>query len=144
MIENFFTISITGIIAGFFFSMPVAGPISIIITSNALKGKLRFCDRTAIGAVIVEFFYVFIAVFGITSLYPYYQSAVPYILFIGSVLIFIIGIKIIKTKLKKESINKGAVVEDKMKNKGGFRTGIFLNLTNPTLFLGWLFSSFIP
>jgi len=143
MLENILTISITGLLAGFILSMPVAGPISIIITSNALKGKLRFCARTAIGAVIVEFFYVMIAVYGIAAFYPYYKPVIPYFLLIGSVIILSIGIKIVKTRLDLENIDTKVVVTDKLANRGGFRIGLFLNLTNPTLFLGWLVSSFM-
>jgi threonine/homoserine/homoserine lactone efflux protein len=143
MLENILTISISGFLAGFIFSMPVAGPISIIITSNALKGKLRFCARTAIGAVIVEFVYVMIAVYGIARFYPYYKPVVPYILLIGSIIILAIGVKIAKTRLDLKNIDTKVVVTDKIANRGGFRIGLFLNLTNPTLFIGWLVSSFM-
>lgn len=142
MFEDFITVAITGLLAGFLFSMPIAGPISIIITSNALKGKLRFCIRTAIGAVIVEFVYVLIAIYGIASLYPYYKPAIPYLLFIGSVITISIGYKIIKTKLKINNLSEN-INDNKYANRGGMRTGIFLNLSNPSLFLGWLISSFM-
>ena len=142
MFEDFITVAITGLLAGFLFSMPIAGPISIIITSNALKGKLRFCVRTAIGAVIVEFFYVLIAIYGIATLYPYYKPAIPYLLFIGSVITITIGYKILKTQLKIDNLSEN-IVDDKVANSGGMRTGIFLNLSNPSLFLGWLISSFM-
>ena len=39
MIESIITMSIAGFLTGFIFSMPIAGPISIMITSNALKGQ---------------------------------------------------------------------------------------------------------
>ena len=64
MLESIITISFLGLFAGFFFSMPVAGPISIVVVSNALKGNLRFCLRTALGASIAESFYVFAAISG--------------------------------------------------------------------------------
>lgn len=142
MFDDFITIAITGLLAGFFFSMPIAGPISIIITSNALKGKLRFCTRTAIGAVIVEFFYVLIAVYGIAALYPYYKPIIPYLFITGAVVTMIIAYKIVKTRLKLENLSKD-IATDKKANRGGMRTGIFLNLSNPSLFLGWLISSFM-
>ncbi len=143
MFANILTIAITGLLAGIIFSMPIAGPISIIITSNALKGKLLFCQRTALGAAIVETLYVLVAVYGIATLYPYYQPVIPYILLIGSVFIFSIAIKIIRTKLRVEQLPTEEIRADKMRNRGGFRTGIILNLTNPTLFIGWLVSSFM-
>jgi threonine/homoserine/homoserine lactone efflux protein len=143
MTESFIVIFILGLFAGFFFSVPIAGPISILITSNALKGKLRFCLRTAMGGAVVEFFYVFIAVFGLTSLFAYYQHLIPYILIIGSAFLLFVAIKIIRTKLKIEDIQKEKIVTDKLANKGGFRTGMLLNFTNPSLFLGWFTSSFL-
>ncbi len=99
MVESILTLLIAGILAGIIFSMPAAGPISILITSNALKGKLRFCVRTALGASIVEFFYIFIAVYGITALYSYYKSLIPYLLIIGSAIILLVSIRILKSRL---------------------------------------------
>jgi len=143
MFIDILTVGLTGLLVGIFFSMPIAGPISIIITSNALKGKLLFCQRTALGAAIVEAVYVLVAVYGITTLYPYYKPVIPYVLVIGSGFIFSIAIKIIRTKLRVDKMSSEALRFDKSRNRGGFRTGMILNLTNPTLFIGWLVSSFM-
>ena len=62
--ESILTISIAGFLAGFIFSMPIAGPISILITSNALKGRLRYCNLVSIGASIADFAYVFVVFVG--------------------------------------------------------------------------------
>ncbi len=142
MSESLFTLSIAGLIAGFIFSVPVAGPISILITSNALKGRLRYCQKAAIGASFADFVYVFIAVLGLTSLYNVYRPAIPYILAVGALFLLGLGIKIIRTKLSLESMEDDSFLNDKLKNKGGFRTGFLINFLNPTLFLGWLTSSF--
>lgn len=139
MIESFITIIIIGFTAGFIFSIPVAGPINIIITSNALKGNLRFCLRTAFGASLIEFFYVLIIVFGISSLYSLYQPFIPFLLLAGAAILIFIGIRIIKSDFK---INADDELKQE-KNNGGFRTGVIINLTNPSLFLGWLTSTFI-
>jgi threonine/homoserine/homoserine lactone efflux protein len=76
MIESIITISVAGLLAGFIFSMPIAGPISILITSNALKGRLRNSILVSIGASIADFTYVFIAVFSLTKLYSFYKPAI--------------------------------------------------------------------
>lgn len=132
-----------GFVAGFILSIPVAGPINILITSNALMGKLRYCLRVAIGSSVVEFFYVLIIVFGIVSLYEVYKPVVPYILIVGSVVLIIVGIRVMRTKFDITHVNLKEIVRDKIANKGGFITGILINLTNPSLFLGWLSSTFI-
>ncbi len=143
MTESFIVIFLLGLFAGFFFSVPIAGPLSILITSSALKGKLRYCIRTALGGAIVESLYVFIAVYGLTSLYTYYQKAVPIILIVGSVFLLFVAYKIYKTKLQLDSLKSETTEEYLSKNKGGFRTGLILNFSNPSLFLGWFTSSFL-
>ena len=57
MLESLATISIIGLMVGFIFSVPVAGPISILITSHALKGEGRYCVRVAFGTIV--WFYYF-------------------------------------------------------------------------------------
>jgi threonine/homoserine/homoserine lactone efflux protein len=143
MAESFFTILIVGFIAGFIFSIPVAGPISILITSNALKGRYRYCVRAGVGASIGETIYVFLAVYGIAIMYSLYKPFVPYILMVGAVFLSFVGFKIARTNLDLENLSDCGIVSDKLKNKGGFRTGLILIVTNPSLIVGWLTSSFL-
>jgi threonine/homoserine/homoserine lactone efflux protein len=144
MIESLITISVAGFLAGFIFSMPIAGPISILITSNALKGRLRYCLLVSIGSFIADFAYVFIAVFGLTKLYSFYKPAIPYIFAVGSVFFSYLGYRIIMTKLDIESLEDNSPLTKKIqkKGKGAFFTGFMINFLNPTLFLGMLTSSF--
>jgi threonine/homoserine/homoserine lactone efflux protein len=144
MIESIITISVAGLLAGFIFSMPIAGPISILITSNALKGRLRYCILVSIGAFIADFSYVFVAVFGLTKLYTFYKPAIPYIFAGGALFFFYLGFKIIRTKIDIENLEDKSHLTEKIqkKGKGGFFTGFMINFLNPTLFIGVLTSSF--
>ena len=145
MTESLITISIVGLIAGFIFSMPIAGPVSILITSKALNGKLRYCTIFTIGASIADLIYVFGAVYGITKLYNFYKPAIPYILLGGSFIIIYIGYKIIGTKIDLEHIDDKAKIPRKVEKRegGAFYTGFMVNFLNPTLFFGWLTTSFL-
>lgn len=144
MTESLITIALVGLIAGFVLSMPIAGPISILITSNALKGRMRYCTLATIGASFADFIYVFIAVFGLTKLYSLYKPIIPYILIVGAVFLIYLGIKIVKTKIDIEHIDDKTHINEKVKkDRGGFLAGFLLNFLNPTLFIGWLTSSFI-
>jgi threonine/homoserine/homoserine lactone efflux protein len=144
MFESIITVSVAGLLAGFIFSMPIAGPISILITSNALKGRQRYCNLVSIGASIADFTYVFIAVFGLTRLYSFYKPAIPYILAAGSVFFLFLGYKIINTKIDIEHLEDKSHLTEKIKKKekGAFYTGFMINFLNPTLFIGVLTSSF--
>jgi threonine/homoserine/homoserine lactone efflux protein len=139
------TMAIAGFLTGFMFSMPIAGPVSIMITSNALKGRLRYCNLFNVGASIADFIYVFIAVFGLTKLYTFYKPVIPYIFSFGSLLLFFLGYKIYRTKIDLEHLEEkihisGAI---RIKERGAFYTGFMINFLNPTLFIGWLTSSLL-
>jgi arginine exporter protein ArgO len=144
MFESIFTICITGLVAGFIFAMPIAGPISILITSNALKGRLGYCFRVSLGASIADFTFVFIAVFGVTKLYSYYAPVVPYMFAAGFIFFLFLGNKIFRTKIDIEHLEDKAhhVGKIGVMKKGGFYTGLMTSFLNPTLFLGSLTSSF--
>jgi threonine/homoserine/homoserine lactone efflux protein len=142
--ESIVTISIACLLAGFIFSMPIAGPISILITSNALKGRMRYCNIVSLGASIADFGYVFIAVFGLTRLYSLYKPVIPYIFAFGSIFFFYLGYRIIRTKIDIEHLEDKSHRAEKIKrsHKGAFYTGFMINFLNPTLFIGVLTSSF--
>lgn len=142
MIESIITMSVAGLLAGFIFSMPIAGPVSIMITSNALKGRLRYCNLVNFGASLADFTYVFIAVYGLTKLYSFYKPVIPYIFSFGSALLIFLGYRIFKTKIDIEHLEDKSHISEKIKKKekGAFYTGFMVNFFNPTLFLGWLTS----
>ncbi len=144
MTESIITMSIVGLLAGFIFSMPIAGPVSILITTNALRGSVRYCNLVNIGAAFATFTYVFFAVFGLTKLYPWYKPALPYLLSFGSLFLIGMGFKIFRTNLDIEHIEDRRHISEKIRKmeKGGFYTGFIINFLNPTLFLGWLTSTF--
>ena len=142
--ESILTISITGLLAGFIFAMPIAGPISILITSNALKGRMRYCNLVSLGASLADFTFVFIAVYGVTRLYSFYAPIIPYMFTAGAIFFIYLGNKIIRTKLDIEHLQDNSHLVDKIKkrDRGGFYTGLMINFLNPTLFIGSLTSSF--
>jgi|SRR5579862_1661548 len=135
------TLSVVGLLVGFIFSMPIAGPISILITSHALKGKTRYCYQAAIGASIADFVYVFAAVMGLTKFYTFFRPAMPYILLGGMIFLFFLGYRISKTNMEDVSAKKNKI--GKWNSSNGLISGFLLNLLNPTLFISWLTSSFI-
>jgi threonine/homoserine/homoserine lactone efflux protein len=145
MSGSLITISVAGLIAGFLFSTPIAGPISFLVTSNALKGRLRYCNFLTIGASFADLVYVFLAVFGLTKFYSLYKPVIPYLMGAGSVFLIIIGYTIFKSKIDPEKLSDEIHLPKRIKERGhsGFYTGFFVNFLNPTLFFGWLTTSFI-
>ncbi|HLN55994.1 MAG TPA: LysE family transporter [Bacteroidales bacterium] len=144
MLESIFTISVTGFIAGFIFAMPIAGPISILIVSNALNGKRKYCNQISRGAAVSDFIYIFIAVFGVTSLYSWYKPAIPYMLLVGAVFFIILGYMIFRQPIDIEHFEQKSHMTDGIKDSEirGFYTGFMVNMLNPTQFISGLISSF--
>lgn len=144
MLESILTISITGFIAGFIFAMPIAGPISILIVSNALHGRRRYSNQISYGAALSDFIYIFIAVYGITSLYSYYKPAVPYLLLSGAFFFILLGYRLFRQPVDIDSFDEKTHMTDMIRDSEirGFYTGFMVNMLNPTQFIGGLISSF--
>ncbi len=140
--ETLLTISLVGLVVGFIFSIPVAGPVSILITSHAIKGEMHFALVTALGAAIIDFLYCFIAVFGFTHLYILYRPIIPYTLLIGTIFLVFLGYRIMHMKLDLEAAEPDPS-KPRLRKRGRFLTGLMVNFLNPSLFFGWLTSSFV-
>jgi len=141
-LETLFTISLVGLLVGFIFSIPVAGPVSILITSHAIKGEMHFALVTALGAAIIDFIYCFIAVFGFTHLYILYRPIIPYTLLVGTIFLAFLGFRIMHMKLTLEA-SPVDPSKPRLRKRGRFLTGLMVNFLNPSLFFGWLTSSFV-
>jgi threonine/homoserine/homoserine lactone efflux protein len=126
--------------------MPIAGPISILITSHSLRGQLRYCFAAAIGSAVVDLVICFVAIHGTKKLIGLYAAIVPFALSAGAIFLFIVGIRIIKARFElnqKDDPKPGIKQFENLRKRSGFFTGLFLNASNPSLFFGWLTSSLI-
>lgn len=143
--------------AGFLFSMPVAGPISIFITSRALHGRRKYCYKVAWGAAAADLFYCFIAVYGSVELFLSIQSYIPYLLLLGVIFIIFIGIKVFRSKINISQVSESSEVNNdivaktpklrsyynEIKKRSALLAGFLINFLNPTLLFTWLGASFI-
>ncbi len=148
MIETLFALMVIGFVVGFVFSMPTAGPISILVVSNTLHDRRKRAMFIAIGGAIVDFIYIFIMVFGFTRLLASHQWIVSYILLIGAIFIFIQAVKLLRYHVKISNGNGSNSVVDtalikKIRHHHGLYTGFFVNLLNPTIIFGWMISSLV-
>jgi threonine/homoserine/homoserine lactone efflux protein len=146
MLESLITISCVGCAVGFVFSMPIAGPVSILITSHGLRGELRYCLTAAIGAAMIDLLVCFIAVHGATKVLGLYAAVIPYALLGGAGFLFIVGLRIVRARFDFNHMDvkqTGVMRFWKLQEKNGFWTGLLLNASNPSIFFGWLTSSFI-
>ncbi|MCU0609879.1 MAG: LysE family transporter [Chitinispirillaceae bacterium] len=145
MHDSIVIISVIGFLLGIVGSMPIVGPVGILISSHALRGHLGFCLTAAIGASIIDFAACFLAVHGFSRFYPLFAKLIPYILLVGSAVLFFVGIRIIRAAKKSFGTNAGIGDQNalRLKKRSGFWSGFIVNASNPPVFIGWLTSSLI-
>ena len=109
---------IAGILTGFIVSIPPMGPIAFAIISKGFKNELKEGKAIAFGAAFMDFFYCLLAFGGITliiSFFPAFASdfytrnaySIEMVLtFSGCAIVFIYGLKIIRSKITYDSMEE--------------------------------------
>ncbi|HEX9295136.1 MAG TPA: LysE family transporter [Polyangiaceae bacterium] len=122
-----------GFVLAFAGSMPIAGPISVLVLNRSLQDRHREAFSLALGAAIAEGVYAFVAFWGLSSVLLRFPMAVPAARLAGAFLLIGIGIyfAIRRPSEKKppEKTNGG--------DGRGWLPGFAVTLANPTLILTW-------
>lgn len=127
---------IIGFVLSFIGSVPIAGPIAVIILSKALEHRGRAAFFISIGASVAEGFYAFLAFWGFSTVLVSYPSLVPASRFVGACILVALGIYLFARKPKSPEHNKA---RDKA-NAVGIRNillGFSMTIVNPTLIVTW-------
>jgi threonine/homoserine/homoserine lactone efflux protein len=119
--------------AGFLGSMPVSGPIALIVFRSSLKGHFSRAIRVVAGAAIAEGIYCAIATFGFVQISTAYPFLAKYIRYVGAIFLLVLGIVFM---FQKVHFADEAEVIPENKNTG-LVSGFLIAILNPTLFLTW-------
>ena len=71
------TAALLGFALGFVFSMPVAGPVSLLVFGRGLQGRGRSGVSLALGSSIAESMYAYLAFWGFSALLGSYAWIEP-------------------------------------------------------------------
>jgi len=146
VLEILLTISIAGLVAGWIFSIPGGGPITVLTTANALQGRKHFCLTVAIGGALVDWFWAFVTIFGFTKVFNMGSPILPYLFFAGSLFLVYMGIFTAKKRIDLGQFKQQKKVSSKRRAfelRKGFITGFMSAALNPSLALSWLGSTFL-
>ncbi|MDR2835067.1 MAG: LysE family translocator [Bacteroidales bacterium] len=127
-----------GILIGLAASIPL-GPIAILIIQRTLNKGWKFGFLSGLGAACADTFYAILAALGVTMITSYIEKYEIILRIIGSIILIIMGIKLIPIKptkqLKKNYLKTGkkAIVSDFFSIYG-------LTLSNPITF--FVFTAF--
>lgn len=125
--------ALLGFVAGFLGSMPVSGPIALIVFRSSLKGQFSRAIRVVIGAAIAEGIYCAIATFGYVQISAAYPFLAKYIRYIGAIFLLVLGIVFMFQKVHFAD-DDSPIPESK---RTGLVSGFLIAILNPTLFLTW-------
>ncbi len=119
--------------AGFLGSMPVSGPIALIVFRSSLKGHFSRAIRVVTGAAIAEGIYCAIATFGYVQISAAYPFLAKYIRYTGAIFLLVLGIVFMFQKVHFAD-DVAPIPENK---NTGLVSGFLIAILNPTLFLTW-------
>lgn len=129
------TAALLGFAFGFVTSMPVAGPVSLIVFGRGLQGRSRTGVSLAFGSAIAESMYAYLAFWGFSALLARYAWIEPLSRGLTAVLLTALGVRFarMRTAAPSEQQDTGRQV--------GIKRSFFLGLTitalNPTLIATW-------
>ncbi|HRP69737.1 MAG TPA: LysE family transporter [Turneriella sp.] len=127
--------AILGFASGFLGSVPVTGPIALLVFRSSLRGSFSSAMHIVLGASIAEALYCALATFGYIQIITAYPFLTKYIRYMGSIFLLLLGVLFLFQKIK--IVDEETPVVSANEKRGGFFTGFMISLLNPTLFLTW-------
>ncbi len=120
--------------------MPLAGPIAVLMVSNAFRGRYAQALRLGFGAALAETIYAFVACFMFVTLLARHPIVVPISRGVTAVVLAAVGGYFVKWKdhIAEHPEDVGATPEEQRKrNAASFALGFTVCALNPTLLLTW-------
>ena len=127
------TVSLIAFVLGFVGSMPLAGPVSVMVVSRGAMGRFREAILLAVGASIAEGIYAGLAFFGFSTLLARYALAVPISHAVTSVVLLAVGIHFLRWKPSSDEES----AEKRGRGRSAFALGFTASIVNPTLLITW-------
>ncbi|HEY3446787.1 MAG TPA: LysE family transporter [Myxococcales bacterium] len=122
-----------GFAFGFFGSMPLAGPIAVLVFARGLSRAYRSGAAIAAGSAIAESGYAFLAYWGMSELVSRFPVAVLAAKGVAVAILFGLGVAFV---LKKAGTWAGSAGEDQQV-RSSFALGLGITALNPTFLATW-------
>lgn len=126
---------VAGFLAGFFGSMPVAGPIAVLVVARSLQDRMREAVLIGWGAALPEAAYAFLAYWGFASFLADKPFLVPLSRGIATAILVFLAFGL--ARYRPPADPDLAPVPQPRKGAGSFAMGFTIAALNPTLILTW-------
>jgi threonine/homoserine/homoserine lactone efflux protein len=129
------TAALIGLLLGFIGSMPVAGPIALLVVRKGVKEEYDEGAAIALGAAIPEAIYCGMALVGFDFLFVNYPGVEAASKVIGGLILVVLGLTFIL--MRPKAAEADLVIPRKQRKAAPFMTGFTVSALNPTLILTW-------
>jgi len=129
--------ALIGFTCGFVFSMPVAGPISLLVFGRGLQDRPQGIAYLAVGSAIAESVYAYFAFWGFSALLSRYAWIEPVSRGLTAVLLIALGVHFARMKTTASPPPKQSTAEREVGRKRSFFLGLTITALNPTLMATW-------
>jgi threonine/homoserine/homoserine lactone efflux protein len=127
--------ALVGFAFGFIGSVPVAGPIALLVFAYGMQGRGRQAVLLSVGGAIAEAAYAYMAFWGLGRVLERYPVVVANSRGVGAIVLVVLGAYFI---LRKGSVHAEESDEPKRRGyKRSFFLGFTITALNPTLIVTW-------
>jgi threonine/homoserine/homoserine lactone efflux protein len=126
---------LTGLIAfgfGFIGSMPLTGPIAVMVFSACLEGRYGVALRMGLGAALAEAGYAAVAFWGFTRFFAEHPAVLPVSKGLSALLLTALGVYFARWSPQDEAAGRSPG-----RDARGFLLGFSVSALNPTLLATW-------
>lgn len=130
--------TLLGLLFGFVGSMPIAGPISALVFTRALRGRMQEGLFIAIGGALAEAIYAALAFWGFAALLEKYDWIQSVSNGVASLILAVLGVMFLFQSQREVSAHDAPD-----HSKTGIILGFTITILNPTLIATWSAASAI-
>ena len=128
---SFVWVSLVALVFAFVGSLPLAGPIALLVVSNGVNGRYKEALRIALGAALAEGIYAFLAFWGFATFLTRYRLVLPISQGVTAAILLALGVRFVFFKVKDEKVQPGEP------RPARFWVGFSISALNPTLLASW-------
>lgn len=130
------SVTLVGFFLGFIGSMPISGPISLLVFHRGLHARYRDGWAIGLGGAIAEGIYCGLAIYGLTTLLEGFTFLEPLAKGVGILVLLVVGLYFMVAH--QENREEKPIAERAGSNwVGQFLVGFSVAALNPTLIFTW-------
>lgn len=128
---------LVGVVMGFVGSMPIAGPVAVLVLERGLLQRAREGLGVALGAAVSESLYAFLAFWGVGAVIRSSPRILPVSRLIGAAVLVALGFYLATRKSRPRPVEPPTGALGGGRKRKGFLLGLTITLLNPTVIATW-------